>query len=327
MTETPLQNHETPTLGKEAPPPPPPKPEVKPEQRESRLHRHNPGRILFGITLVIVGFLYLAETTGWVDVHFNLWELWPLAIVFLGISLITKSSWGTWVMVIVIILVAAGVGTSSLWINEREVELKDIDLARATDVVAADLTIDMGAGSLDMQAGDAELAQGTFKSDFTSLSQVSDVNADSVQTVEWKTQGNWSGLGSHINQLDLSLTRELPIDLLIKSGAMSMDLDFTEVMLRKLTIATGASSLNLTLGDLLDESEVAIDAGASSVDISVPSTLGVDVNVDAGLSSKNLDGFSKTGEKTYRSDNYDTAEKHLSLTLDLGVSSLNIHWD
>lgn len=325
MNDTTPQSQAAPTIGQEptqSPSPQPPK-----DTPPQKVHRGtNAGRILFGFTLVVLGLLYLAETTGWIDITFSLWQLWPLAIVFLGISLMTKSSWGIWVMVVLVLLVAAGISTSSLWIDEREVQMSDISIDVSENATAGKLNIDMGAGSLEIDSSSEMFAEGSFQSDFSTLTRAQEVGEDGVQSLSLTTEGKWSGFGTRVNELDLRLTDSLPLDLFIESGAMSMDLDFTEVMLHALDIDTGASSLNLTLGDLVDEAQVNIDAGASSVNIILPRSLGVQLEVDSGLSSKTLNEFVETGEDMYRSENYDEAEIHMTIVLDLGVSSLNIDW-
>jgi|GEM_PF-4970608 len=57
----------------------------------SRPYQFNFGRLSFGLFLVIVGILYLAKNFGWLTVDFNLdlWQLWPIFLVFWGLSLLT----------------------------------------------------------------------------------------------------------------------------------------------------------------------------------------------------------------------------------------------
>ncbi len=62
-----------------------------------RLHQRksfNVGRLFLGLTLIIIGFLYLAKNTGWLPVgfNFNFIELWPILIVFLGLSMLSRHS-------------------------------------------------------------------------------------------------------------------------------------------------------------------------------------------------------------------------------------------
>ena len=70
------------------------------EEPKQEIHHHyyakNPyrfdfGKLSFGLFLMILGLLYLAKNMGWVDIvfNFNLGQLWPLLIIFAGLSLLT----------------------------------------------------------------------------------------------------------------------------------------------------------------------------------------------------------------------------------------------
>jgi hypothetical protein len=55
----------------------------------------NLGKFLLGMIIVIVGLAYLAKTTGWINLNINVqWvSLWPLLIIFIGLSLISFRGW------------------------------------------------------------------------------------------------------------------------------------------------------------------------------------------------------------------------------------------
>ncbi|MDD5696517.1 MAG: GerMN domain-containing protein [Candidatus Pacebacteria bacterium] len=67
-------------------------------------------RALSGLIIILVGFAYLFKTLGLIDFYFNLWSLWPLAIVLLGLMLLSKKNLVSDVVgVITIILVLVAV--------------------------------------------------------------------------------------------------------------------------------------------------------------------------------------------------------------------------
>lgn len=53
------------------------------------------GKLSLGLFLVIIGLLYLAYNFGWlpISIHFQLWDLWPMLLIFLGLSLISGRGW------------------------------------------------------------------------------------------------------------------------------------------------------------------------------------------------------------------------------------------
>jgi hypothetical protein len=54
-------------------------------------HRFDFGKLSLGLFLIVLGILYLGKNMGWInlDFNFNLWQLWPLLIIFAGLSLLT----------------------------------------------------------------------------------------------------------------------------------------------------------------------------------------------------------------------------------------------
>lgn len=75
-------------------------PTVLKEEPKQEIHHHyyakNPyrfdfGKLSFGLFLIVLGILYLAANLGWInlDFNFNIWQLWPLLIIFWGLSLLT----------------------------------------------------------------------------------------------------------------------------------------------------------------------------------------------------------------------------------------------
>lgn len=66
-------------------------PEVHHHYYPIKPRNFNFGKLSLGLFLVVIGILYLAKNLGWlnIDFNFNLWQLWPLLIVFWGLSLLT----------------------------------------------------------------------------------------------------------------------------------------------------------------------------------------------------------------------------------------------
>ncbi len=120
---------------------------------------------------------------------------------------------------------------------------------------------------------------------------------------------SFSGKG---NSLGLGLATDLPWTVNIDAGTLALDMDFSDVQVKDLQINAGASTMNLMLCDVLAESTVSIDSGVSTVNLSLPKDLGVRMNIDAALTSKNLTDFTQVGDHTYESANYATATKNQS---------------
>jgi hypothetical protein len=91
-----------------------------------------------------------------------------------------------------------------------------------------------------------------------------------------------------------------------------------------LKIDGGASSINVTIGNLNPECRLKINSGASSIHIRIPEEFACEVNTSTVLSSRELTGFNKVGDGTYVTPGYSSSEKNIVIDVDAAVSSLNI---
>lgn len=317
-----------------------PKQEEKPKETIREIHHHHYerrhgfsfGRLGIGLILIFVGLVYLAQTTGWLHLTLNVnwWKLWPLLIIFFGLSLLAGRGWFSGLIGLIITLAVLGIVALVIFSpgNTTTVAPTEKTIAISQDTGATDAVVNIkaGAGTLLVKSSADHLVSGTFISNVTDLSTVSAL-AGGTQTVDI-TQGNWNvfGIGRHTNDLTLGLGTVLPTTLSVDSGAIDMNLDLVDVVAKRVDINTGASSLKLALGDKVDQSVVEIDAGASSLSLSLPATVGVKMVIDSGLSSKNLPNLKDMGNNTFESNNYSSSAKKIDVTLKVGVSSLNVSW-
>jgi hypothetical protein len=73
------------------------------------------------------------------------------------------------------------------------------------------------------------------------------------------------------------------------------------------------------------EMEVSAEVGLGDVNLRVPETVGVQVNVDRFLVSLHLDGFTKRGS-TWVSDGFDRARSHLIVDVNAAFGSVGVEW-
>lgn len=311
-----------------------------PKEFHKEIHHHhyskgkgfNLGSMFLGLVLLIVGVMYLLSNTGVlnVDIDFDFSVLWPLIIVFIGLAILTGRGWlsgliGAVVIVGVLLLIVAMI---TGWIDAptREVTTDTISIEKETDTESANVSITTGAGNLTIEGGSDKLVSGTLEANFLELATSSKV-VDDVQKVKLEMEDiRPSFFGKKVNNLDVLLDSDTPVELDIDNGAMDMNFDFSGVMLTTLDVDTGASDLNIIMGDLLDESTIAVDAGASSIKITLPKTVGAMIDIDAGVTSKNFTDFDKIDDQTYKSENYDDTDKKVNIELNLGAADVDVVW-
>ncbi|RJO59694.1 hypothetical protein C4546_01255 [Candidatus Parcubacteria bacterium] len=329
METTSSQNPDTKNAnGNSAPKPAEPEKTVIKEVHHHH-YRHGPGRFFFGLFVVVVGLMFLGRAAGWLpqDISIDWSWVWPLLIIFLGLSILTGRSWFSWITgsiitILVLILVAWMIFGN---LGARELTTQEVSYDKGANVTSAVLNLKTGASKLNIKGDSSKLLTGIFSSYNLNLTKQETI-ADGVQNITLGTTSSWKWFTSSKNTIELQLTNDLPVTLNLDSGASDMDLDLTNVMAKIVDVDTGASTLNLTLGDKLEQASVNIDAGASTLNIFLPRTLGAKLNIDAGVSSKNLTDFNKIDDKTYESQNYSSVAKKVNLDFNLGAATLNVNW-
>lgn len=292
----------------------------------------NLGTIFFGIFIVFVGFYFLANNLDLIPAQFqiSLWQLWPLIIIFVGLSFLkVRSLWSAIIGVLVIVLIIGLVAAFLLWgqynIEDSVVETP-INIGLEDQAEKGEVEIDFGAGNINIGGGADSFIEGVLTSNILSLREKSYLD-NGVQKAKLDFDTRWKVFtGRQENNLDLSLNNELPLGIYLDTGAATLYMDLREVNAELVDINTGASDLDIVMGDKATDARLKIDAGASSLDIDIPETVGVDLNIDSGITSKQFDDFEKIGDNQYRSRNYREVDKFLNIELDLGVSDLKINW-
>lgn len=318
--------------------PPPseqPTPTHSPEKKSERRWSFSIWRLVVGLLIVLFGAQLLAQNYGWDwSVNLDITRLWPVVVILVGLSMITKGRVISAVVGSVLALSVIGIAAIVVMTQPSAVSRQTFDRTIAVDRDAAatsgTIKLDLGAADIDIRGGAAGLVNGRFVSnlgdlDLDTLLSGTDQRVTITTTNEhrgWPWFGNWK------NDLDLRLTNDLPVRLDIDSGAASLTLDFTAVKTESVTIDAGASSITLTVGDQLDRQDFNLSSGASSIDVTIPKTVtGVRLNLDAGLSGKTLPSeFKKISDELYETTDYASAAKKLDLTIDAGASSIDIVW-
>lgn len=185
-----------------------------------------------------------------------------------------------------------------------------------------------GAGRLqvDGSARIGELLTGTFTGGVTSDVQRSldGVKVTLNTPADLIFAGPW-GIGQHGYEWKVGVTPEMPVKLYFHTGASESVLDLAGLKASEVVIETGASSTEITLPANAGLSKVQVKSGVASVKIRVPEGVGANIQVKSGLSGLNIDSsrFVKNGEN-YLSNDYATAANKVDLFIEMGVGSVEI---
>ena len=113
-------------------------------------------------------------------------------------------------------------------------------------------------------------------------------------------------------------------DLNFDVGAASVNLDLTDVKVKKLKVGMGAASFKAKLGANTELTDINIESGVSEVRISVPENAGCEIRTEGALNSKDIYGFNKISSDLYRTGNMDSASSKIFIHIDSGVSSIRV---
>jgi N-terminal domain of toast_rack, DUF2154 len=200
--------------------------------------------------------------------------------------------------------------------STQSVELGTVDSARAE--------IEFPAGELKVTGGAANLMDGAFRSNVT----------DWRPHVVYKVDGSQGALtvsaldknlpvGKEvINQWDIQLNNNLPLDLMVSTGAGMSDLDLSDLDLTNLRLEIGTGETNLDLsGDWSHNLTATINGGLGDLSIRLPANLGVRVNLDKGLVNVTATGLTQD-QHGYVNHAIGTTPNTLTLDISGGVGTI-----
>jgi hypothetical protein len=271
----------------------------------------------------------------------TLWKLWPLVIILLGLSIIIKHKYGKGVIAglaafILGFSIFASVKSTvhffqndmDLIFTEGEIDSSEIQyLAEKFEpsTTNAVFNFSAGAGSFKLADTTNELITAHIQSrkhNYEFSKTFVDSSIDISMEME-DAKFNIGGKG-YVNRVDVALNPNPEWELNFEVGAAKLNIDLTSYKAKEVNVEMGAASIDLKMGELLKESHIRIEAGASDINVFVPKSSGCKVNISSALSSKKLNEFTKKGSGVYETENFDSAGNKIFVDIECGVSSINI---
>jgi hypothetical protein len=281
--------------------------------------------------LIGAGVLLLLSNLGWFSLGmlWSLVSLWPVALIAVGVDVLTSGRYRTAVVVIALIVAAAwwsadlrGVGFGAG--AERVAVAHTLDGARAAEVV---LRLGVGEVTIDAGAARGELVSGTILAGRGETIVQRPSRSGDTARIEITSQqsGPASITGADPRRWTLSLTREVPIALRVQSGVGRTTLDLRDGSLSALVFGAGVGETIVTLpasGGYGGE----FDLGVGATTIRLPEAVEARITVRTGLGRANVAGtFSRAGD-VYTTPGYDAAAPgaRVDLRVQGGVGAVTI---
>jgi hypothetical protein len=186
------------------------------------------------------------------------------------------------------------------------------------------IKLDHGAGRLAIHSG---ATPGNLLNGECSIgSTIQSVIEGDLVKVKLKTIPDfWMWAPGESRNWELALSQDIPLVLDIDSGASTATIDLHDLKVTTLDLDTGASTTDLTLPAGAGETRVKVDAGAATLHIKVPVNVAAQIRLESGMASIRVDTrFPKVGNNLYLSPDYATATNRADITIETGMTTVEI---
>lgn len=300
--------------------------------------------LVLGLALITIGGLWFLDN---LNLGFSIRylfrgisDLWPLILVFLGISILSNNkrlSQIIWV-VFFIILIAYSVFTqyNGSFFNRTNFEEPNIvnnyeshDYSPFLEegVTKGILDIDIGATRFEITGSDIqELA--LINSNLFGLNYYDNLENSNTQKLSINNDDFQFGFDGDYNyDTNFLINENLIWNVELDCGAVDGIVDLTNTPVESFNLDMGAGKLELLLGNKSVNTKVSIDSGVSEINILIPKDTGVKIALDGALNSTNFDSLGLINiDDEYYSQNYDNAQTQYDFDIDMGLGSLNIQY-
>ena len=252
------------------------------------------GAPIWGIILVFLGVVFLLQTLNvlpW-GLWGSLWRFWPVLIIITGLAILLRR-YNVW-LVSLIVLVILGACLGSITISSLPsgssnfVEVNSEVKSRHESMKV----------SFHQEDGEGRLCLSTVNQQF------------------WGEDGfRW----------EVSLTRNIPLAIDVRSAVSSVNLDLGELGVTELRLDIDAGNCQVRMPSSAGITYAYIEVNIANLEIIIPDGVAAKVWVDADLTALDVDisRFLKNGDY-YLSRDFDMAENRVELEIDCNVSRVQI---
>jgi hypothetical protein len=298
--------------------------------------------VIWPLILIFIGGVFLLQNTGYLPQNFwvNLWRLWPVVLVLIGVELLLahRVHWLILLGLAAVVLVAGAVGINMEMPGSTDTGVTTTRQTNLDGASKAAVTVRFGAGTLNLgpilQPAADQLASMTYQGPQQLVPEPRYTVSGGVGQLEYLSSPK-GGPGpvpfatgrADATQMDLTLSPQVPItSLTVQTGATNARLDLSGLQVGALDLSIGAATTWLRLPEAAGLTTAHISGGASTLTIEVPQGVAAQIQLRGGLSTVNVDQsrFPQVSDNLYRSPDYDTATNKVDLSIETGVTTIQI---
>jgi len=287
---------------------------------------------LFAVVLVFLGLAFLIYNfkltpTGFWGV---LWRFWPVLLILIGLKTLIGSGRSLLVGSITALTMFAVLGLSLYISWSKATEKPTITSISETlgNFSRAKVEIEFGAGDLKLdgiaRTGNLLEATTEHRGTSTGISKEFTQVSGTGQLKLTVTSEARRLIGEKKDKWQLHFTRDIPIDIKLKSGLSELDIDLSLLKLESINLDIGASRLHLKLPSF-GISKAEIKSGMADIEITIPEGKAARIKVNGGLSASDIDEnrFPHVNDY-YISPDFNSSSNRVELNIGSGLSRIKI---
>jgi hypothetical protein len=254
--------------------------------------------LFWGTALILAGLLLYLQTQGIIRNFFT--YLWPLALILVGSWIILNVYWPP--------TATAG-------------ETFSVPLSGAR---SARLHFAYGMGQVEIGGG-APAGQLLVGSSAVGMSHKSWLDGDRLEVRVDAGPSFLPILGPSAGVWRFQVAQEVPVTLIVETGASSLNVDLRDVLATRLELKTGASSSNIVM-PARGTSVLEIESGAASVNVHVPQGTAARIRTVENINSLQVDmnRFPRLGNGMYQSPDFDANGNRTEIHIQSGLGSISV---
>jgi len=251
--------------------------------------------IFWPLLLIGIGIVFLLSNFGVLAIDvWELWRFWPVILIVIGLDILW--SW-----------LRRGQGT--------DIETLSLDLDGLTE---AEVSIEYGAGQLRIDSSPApdKLMEGDFSGGVDYRLRGNKLKLKMPPDMwfwNWHVERKWA----------IRLTRDIPLQVRVQTGASQANLDLGDLRVTDLRIESGAAETTVHLPRAAGFTRVHIGTGAASSKLFVPEGVAARIKSTMALGTCRINEkrFERSGVE-YISPDYVSAANKLDISIEGGVGEV-----
>jgi len=310
--------------------------------------------VFWAIILIAIGVLFILNNFGVLEFGWRaIWSLWPLILIFWGISILPIRDWIkitslVGVLVFTVIFFNRITERSTWFFNfndhgrwERDFDWSedenDEDTVTTYNFKDQNLTVPFDSiskkGSLHLVAAAGNFTIAGMTSDFLAFNKIGDIGNYSlttsdvgvVKTIDLNMEKSRIRHSIKENRVDIKLNDKPAWDLDLDIGAAEINMDLRDYRMDTIKVNAGASSIDVKIGDKSPRTMMTFNAGASSIVVSIPQASGCQATSESFMVSKEFAGFEKKGDGVYQTPGFASSKNKIYITVKTAISKIEIN--